>query len=486
MENPKDRRHGADMSHRGGKPGFVKIEEDGSFIFPEFSGNNHYNTLGNLNKNPVAGLLFQDFETGHLLQLTCSVEILWDDERIQDFQGALRFVRFQLDEGVLIENGMPMRWNLFNEAIGVPQSGSWEEVTIRQRSREVLATRWRTLRVARVKTESNNINSYHLEPVDQKPLQPFEAGQFLPIRVLSPSDAKPIYRSYSLSGKPGEPFYRLSIKREEGGPNRPPGLVSNLFHESMKPGSLLEALKPQGEFVIDQSAKRPLVLLSAGVGITPMVSMIQDMPALHHERKIWFLHGTQNSKTHAFREDIQALKSPGRLTVHTRYSQPLPEDVRHKDYQDVGRLDINLLKSLLPFDDYDFYLCGPEGFMKGMYASLRGMNIAADRIHHEFFGKGSIHEEAEAEKQSPIKVQFKTSQKEATWKPGKGNLLDLAEKVGLEPPTGCRSGACLTCVTKILSGGVTHSGVAKHNAPKNSALICSATPNSKEPLVLDL
>ena len=485
MEDPNDPTHGADMSHRGGKPGFVNIEEDGSLIFPDFSGNNHYNTLGNLHKNPVAGLLFQDFETGDLLQLTCSAEILWEDERIQDFQGALRFVRFKIDEGVLIENGMPMRWGLLDEAYGVAQSGSWEDAAKRQQSREE-DTPWTTVRVVRVEPESSNINSYYLESVDQKPLPAFKPGQFLPIRILSPVDGKPIYRSYTLSGKSGTSNYRLSIKREDAGPNRPPGLVSNLFHDRVKPDSLIEAMKPQGEFVIDPSVKRPMVLLSAGVGITPMVSMLEGLCALHPERKIWFLHGTQNGRTHAFREDIQAMAlSCPSLTIHTRYSQPLPEDIKCEDYQDAGRLDLTLLKSLLPFDDYDFYICGPEGFMKELYAGLREMNISPDRIHHEFFGKGSIHEEPETG-QASVAVQFKTSQTEATWEPGKGSLLDLAEEAGLEPPAGCRSGACLTCVTKIISGSVHHQGVAKDNAPKGCALLCSATPNSQEPLVLDL
>ncbi len=484
--DPQNPSHGADISHRGGKPGFVKLEDPKTLIFPDFNGNNHFNTLGNIHKNPVAGLLFMDYESGDLLQLTGSAEILWEHEWIQDFPGAKRFVRLKLDEGLLLQNAMPLQWRNVGEALTVPQTGTWIDAAKNRKNR--LANSWRKLKVTRVVQESETIRSFYLQPLDNKPLTPFAAGQFLPIRVSSP-DGETLYRAYSLSGNPGEPYYRLSIKREDGGQDKPPGQVSNLFHKTIQPGSIIQAMKPTGDFVPDITSHRPLVLLSAGVGVTPMISMMETLCQKQPYRKLWFLHGARNGRTHAFKELMKSseLVCPS-WTIHIRYSQPDKTDQKGKDYHDKGRIDISLLKSLLPFDDYEFYICGPEGFMRDIYQGLRAMNIAKERIHHEFFGKGDLAAVDEQEKTRPVKVRFKTTGTEALWKPGDGTLLDLAEKNGLSPNAGCRAGACLTCATKIISGNVAHRGAAGDAAPQGCALLCSATPllAEGEALVLDL
>ena len=174
-EDRNDASHGADVSHRGGKPGFVRIEGDRGLTFPDFVGNYHFNTLGNIAVNPRAGLLFIDFESGDLLYLTGSAKIIWDSEDRRAFVGAERFVSFTLEEGVLIENALPIRWNFLEYSPSLEQTGSWEEVA------ETIAARntgnaYRNYRVARVEPESEIITSFYLKPEDGERIPCHKAG----------------------------------------------------------------------------------------------------------------------------------------------------------------------------------------------------------------------------------------------------------------------------------------------------------------------
>lgn len=191
----------------------------------------------------------------------------------------------------------------------------------------------------------------------------------------------------------------------------------------------------------------------------------------------------------AFQDHVRALTQDWPCAQsHFRHSQPSDSDVAEKNYDSVGRVDIELIKSLLPFDDYEFYLCGPQAFLKSLYDELISLDVAHERIHYEFFGPGaSLHKEhtssvtlvsGELSDRAPVAVKFARSGIEATWDPSKGTLLELAEAAGLQPAYSCRSGICQTCSTKIISGGVAYVEPPMTAPPEGEALICCAYPRA--------
>ncbi len=482
---------GVDVSHRGGKPGFVRIDDDHTLTFPDFSGNYHFNTMGNILLNPLAGLLFIDFEHGDLLYLTCSAEIIWDSEERRAFAGAERLVRFTLDEGILVENAMPIRWNFLEYSPSLDQTGSWDEVEAKL-DELGSANVYNSYTVAKVKRESELITSFYLEPKDGSPVGCHKAGQFLPIEIQPAGTPSPIRRTYTISNAPNGRYYRLSIKKEPPTqPGFPPGLASGWFHEQVTVGSTIRALAPRGKFTLDESGSRPVVLLSAGVGLTPMVSMleqlIKDSDGCGCKRPLWFIHGAGNSKVDAFDRHVRGLAAdcPG-LNVHVRYSQPAAGDIEGKNYDSTGHVDLDLIKSLLPFDDYEFYLCGPLPFMESLYAGLKDLNVPDERIHYEFFGAGatllkeqpgrSVGLAENLAERPPVPVRFAKSGKLATWDPSKGTLLDLAESAGLRPAYSCRSGICQTCSTAIVAGKVDYLESPMTAPEEGEALLCCSYP----------
>jgi hypothetical protein len=189
------------------------------------------------------------------------------------------------------------------------------------------------------------------------------------------------------------------------------------------------------------------------------------------------------------------------LSAHVRYSNPSARDVEGEHYDSTGYVDLELLKSLLPSDDYDYYLCGPAPFMESLYDGLKSLNVANERIHYEFFGPGATLQKEpgigslveELGDQQPVEVQFARSGIQTTWDSSKGTLLDLAESEGLQPAYSCRSGICQTCATKVSQGEVAYLEPPMVDPGESTALICSSYPrpgtNEDEqslPLILDL
>ncbi len=505
-ENAEDNSHGADVSHRGGKPGFVCVEDDHRLTFPDFLGNNLFNTVGNILVNPRAGLLFIDFKRGDLLYLTGEAEVIWDGDEKRAFVGAERLVRFTLGSGVLIENAVPIRWQFEDYSPSLAHTGSWEEVSDKLRIVKE-GNQYRNYRVMRVVQESKTISSFYLEPETGDMIPCHIAGQFLPIQIQPPSSEEPIGRTYTISNAPNGSYYRLSIKREPAAsPDLPAGLSSNYFHDHVVSGSIIRALMPRGKFMLDESSTRPVVLISGGVGITPMISMLEalvaDSTGCGRTRPVWFIHGAIDGKVHAFGDHVRKnSESYACLNTHIRYSKPSADDVIDYHYDSTGYIDIDLLKTLLPWDDYDFYLCGPPPFMESLYNGLKTLNVGEERIHYEFFGPGAtLNEQPEKDSrieqlgdQKPVAVHFERSGIQTTWDPSKGTLLDLAESAGLSPAYSCRSGICQTCATKISQGDVAYLEPPMVAPADGSALICSCYPQSKAteagellPLILDL
>ena len=481
-----DRENGrrqVDVSHRGGKPGFVRIGPDGVITIPDFAGNLFFNTLGNFLVNPKGGLVFPDWETGDLLQLTGDVEVILDSPEIKDFQGAERFWRFRPRQILYRPKALPLRWAVSPEGSS-PNSlltGSWAEVERRQKA-ATLARQWRPFRVSKIVDESAVVRSFHLEPTDGAGIVPHAAGQFLPIRVVPAAGASPLLRTYTLSVAPSDGIYRLSVKRE--------GVVSSFLHDCVREGDIIEARAPDGDFVIDAAERRPAVLLAAGIGVTPLLAMLRHIVyeglRTRRFRPTWFFYAARSKADRAFDTELTELVAAAKGAIKlVRLLSHADGAIEGRDYDAVGRIDETLLTRTLPLDDYDFYLCGPAAFTQSIYDSLRRRNVRDERVHAESFGPGSLNrssdESAAAEPllpaaQVPVRIVFVASGKEARWTPDAGSLLDLAETRGLSPEFSCRKGDCGTCRTRILEGAVTYAKSPSYKMRDDEALICIAVP----------
>lgn len=486
-----------DVSHRGGKAGFVRLDADGGLTIPDFAGNLHFNTLGNFLENPNAGLTFVDFETGDMLQMTGRAQVILDSPEIAAFQGAERLWRFVPRIVVRRPRAMPLRWAFTDFSPNSLMTGSWDEAAERLKA-ETLRNTWRPFRVARVVDESAAIRSFHLEPADKAGLNPHRAGQHLPIRLDIPGQEQPVVRTYTLSTAPSDGAYRISVKRD--------GLASTHLHDRVRAGDIIEARAPAGSFTIDAAATRPAVLMAAGVGITPILSMLRHIV---HEglrtgkvRPTWVFVGARTRAERAFDDEIAELvkRADGTVRLVRVLSRPETDAERGQDFDAVGRVDIALLKRTLPFDDYDFYLCGPASFMQAAYDGLRDTNVADARIHAETFGPSGLTRRPDAAAPAaptaipataPVPVAFAASAKEARWSPEAGSLLDLAEARGLTPEFGCRGGSCGACRTPVLEGSVAYTTLPSAEVGDDEALICCAVPAESEDgrtsrLILDL
>lgn len=490
----RDGERQVDASHRGGKPGFVRMDEDGTLTIPDFSGNLFFNTLGNILLNPRAGLIFVDFKTGDLLQMTGSAQVLLDDPEIAAFQGAERLLRFKPQRVVYRQAAIPLRWK--DQSAGdSPNSlmtGSWEQAAERLQA-EALRTQWRPLRVVRVADESHNIRSFYLQAADGAGVPRFDAGQHLPVRISLEGQKAPSIRTYSVSSAPSDDFLRISVKRD--------GLVSSHLHDRIEVAQQIEARAPQGHFTVQAAERRPLVLLAAGVGVTPLLSMLREVVyqglRMSRMRPVWLVQSARTVADLAFREEIDELvkRAAGKVKVLRLVSQP-PTDGAGQGYDATGRIDVALLKQLLALDDYDYYLCGPGSFTQSLYDGLRKLRIPDDRIHAETFGPSTLVRDAEvsvpAAPQVPassesVKILFASSGKEARWEPGSGTLLELAEARGLSPEFSCRGGSCGTCKTRLSQGQVHYLNSPAEPVAEDEVLICCAVPaQGSETVVLDV
>ncbi|MDZ3827602.1 pyridoxamine 5'-phosphate oxidase family protein [Pseudomonas monsensis] len=488
-----DGQRAVDVSHRGGQPGFVRVEGN-RLTIPDFAGNLHFNTLGNLLLNPKAGLLFIDFSTGDVLQLSGRTEIILEGPQIEAFQGAERLWTFEVEKLVRRPAALALRWRFDGMSPNSLLTGNWAEADARLQA-QALGNQWRPLRVAKIEAESRHIRSIYLEPTDGAGLPVFLAGQHLPLRFTL--DGEVHIRTYSLSSAPSDGFYRISVKRE--------GRVSTHLHEQIRVGDVLEARAPQGHFTVAPLERRPLVLLAAGVGITPLLSMLREVVyqglRTRRIRPTWLLQSSRSLADQPFRKELNQLleKAGDAVQVMRLLSQPEDDADLGEDFDRHGRIDGALLRNLLEVEDYDqidFVLCGPGSFTQGLYDNLRELDVRDARIHAETFGPSTLVRQRDPDaiviKQPPaattsVPVVFERSAKEARWQPDSGSLLELAESRGLRPEFSCRGGSCGTCKTRLISGAVNYPQPPAEIPEEGQVLICCAVPaQSAQPLVLDL
>ncbi|MBV7504711.1 NO-inducible flavohemoprotein [Bacillus sp. sid0103] len=251
---------------------------------------------------------------------------------------------------------------------------------------------FRNFIVDRKVVESDVITSFYLKPEDKKAIAHFTPGQYISIKLEIAGEKFTHIRQYSLSDAPGKDYYRISVKREAGTEN-PDGMVSNFLHDNVNQGDILKVSAPAGDFVLDTEKNTPVVLLSGGVGLTPMMSMLKTIAEVKPERKVTFIHAAANGNVHALREEVDEVTILENVNSYFFYDSPTEEDRVNNRFDVEGYVTRDWLKEKIDTKDADFYFCGPVPFMKAINRSLKELDVKADRIHFEFFGPmGNLEE----------------------------------------------------------------------------------------------
>ncbi|MBO7748920.1 NO-inducible flavohemoprotein [Paenibacillus sp. MWE-103] len=246
---------------------------------------------------------------------------------------------------------------------------------------------FRPFRVSRKERESEVITSFYLVPADGGAIAAFEPGQYVSVKLDIPGEDRTHIRQYSLSGSPGAGHYRISVKRENTVPGLPAGRVSVYLHEEIQEGDVLPLSAPAGDFTLDQGDSRPVVLISGGVGLTPMVSMLRTLAETQPERKVTFIHAARHGGMHALRDEVEQIvgEHPA-FSAHWVYGTPTDKDREAGVFHKEGYLDLAFLQQTVGTTDAGFYFCGPTPFMRTVNQALKEWGIAAEDIHFEFFG----------------------------------------------------------------------------------------------------
>jgi ferredoxin-NADP reductase/MOSC domain-containing protein YiiM/ferredoxin len=349
---------------------------------------------------------------------------------------------------------------------------------------------FRALTVTAVTRETESVISIRLEDPEGALLPAALPGQWLTLRVELGKQQRSVLRNYSLSGPPGGGYYRITVKREHD------GAASGYLHTRLAVGDQLGIAAPRGTFILDRT-HAPALLISAGIGATPVLAMLQALAAEHSDREIWWIHGARNQAEHPFAAEAQALlASLPNARSHVYYSRPGPHDLKGRDFDSPGRLTASVLAELDPPRDAEAYLCGPAPFMDEISAALAAMGIDASRIHTEPFGPAPAltpgiaappvrapHPPAGQPGEGPT-IQFARSGLAIPWSSDYGSLLELAEACDVPVRWSCRTGVCHTCETTLIAGELDYSPDPVEPPASGSALICCSQPHGDT--VLDL
>jgi ferredoxin-NADP reductase/ferredoxin len=330
-----------------------------------------------------------------------------------------------------------------------------------------------------------------LQAEDRTPLPMPPAGQFIVFKIEDENSAAPIFRSYSLSGPPSSDSYRVSVKRQDG-------RGSQYFHDRLRSGDLLQVGAPRGSFTL-AGTDRPIVFLSAGIGATPVLSMLHALAGSERraDREIWWCYGARNGSEHPFAKEVRdtlANCGPGRSFIV--YSHPDEHDRLGEDYDAVGHLELSSLQRFGVPQTADFYLCGPATFLAELSDALKSWDVPSGRVPSEAFGAGPSltpgihgdraqlpHKPAGDAGAGPL-VSFTRSGLSAPWNPQFGNLLEFAEACDIPVRWSCRIGVCHTCQTGKIAGAVSYQPEPLEQPAGGDILICCARPLSE--LQLDL
>jgi ferredoxin-NADP reductase/MOSC domain-containing protein YiiM len=341
---------------------------------------------------------------------------------------------------------------------------------------------FRPVRVSKIEPESSTVLSLVLEAADGTPLSPALPGQFVVLRIRPASDAVPLLRNYSLSDAPSADHYRVSVKHEVN------GVASTYLHTKVRRGDLLDVSAPRGSFVL-QPGDGPVVLLSAGVGATPVLAMLHALAAESSAREVWWLYGARNRDDHPFFEETRGLlKKLQHARSHVRYSRPRPQDRLGSDFDAPGHLDLAAMEQLGVPRDAQFYLCGPPKFLSDLTAGLSAWGVNSNRVHTEVFGPGQSmtpgvvavasqppHQPTGTAGVGP-RVAFARSSLAVAWDPKYQSLLELAEACNVPVKWSCRTGVCHTCESGLISGTVRYEPQPLQPPANGNVLICCCQP----------
>jgi len=367
------------------------------------------------------------------------------------------------------------------------------------RCQEVEQTRlvwngYRKFAVAKKARECEDVCAFYLRPHDGKALPPFKPGQYLTFQLDIPGRDKPLVRCYSISDGPHhKDYYRVTIKKEKAPPDRPdlpPGAASSFFCDAVKEGDILSVKAPTGQFFLDMTKNNPIVLIAGGVGVTPMLSMAQAIAASGSKRETWFFFGVRNTQEHIHKAELEKLAAEHEnIHLHVCYSRPGANEVKGRDYQHEGRVSIELLKELLPSNNFEYYLCGNGAFMKSITDGLEAWGVPEKDVYFEAFGPATVKKKTapptptETDLLSKLNVTFSRSGKTFHWRPSAGNLLEFARSQGVRIDSGCCAGSCGSCLVAIKSGSVDYLKPPDAEPEQGACLTCICRP--KADLILD-
>lgn len=343
----------------------------------------------------------------------------------------------------------------------------------------------RKFKVARKINEITDCHSIYLEPHDGRPLPPFEPGQFLTFKFAVPDQPSDVIRCYSLSDAPGRDYYRITVKKvppPRGKPEIAPGVSSTFVNEVLNEGDIIDVRAPNGGFYLKREHKRPVVLIGGGVGITPVLSMLNYIVEHEPQRETWFFFGAPNKAGHIMKDHLAqiAAENPN-IRMNICYSDPSDDDVFGEDYDHHARVSVELFKKVLPSNNFEYYFCGPPPMMNALDADLKAWGVPEADIHSEGFGPASVKKpkppavEGAAEL-AAVSVTFAKSGKTLDWTPAAGTILDLAEANGVDVASGCRAGSCGTCLTAVIEGDVDYATPPDAPIENGSCLACVGTP----------
>ncbi|MGW9593951.1 MOSC domain-containing protein [Streptomyces chartreusis] len=350
----------------------------------------------------------------------------------------------------------------------------------------------RALVITARRREAAEVVSFDLADPEGTRLPDFEAGQFLTVTLNVPGTERPVVRAYSLIGRSADGLgYRIGVKRESPpatSPGAPPGVASGYLHAEVKEGAQLLSRSPRGRFVV-QPGDRPIALISAGIGITPMLAMLEQLAEREPQRPVFFAHGARSSDDLAFGPHVRRVVTAGdQLRSHLMFSRPGTEDVLGRDFDEAGRLTPAILERTLPSLDADYYICGPADFMADMVNGLIDRGVPEGQVHYEFFGAarpllgdaagtetepGPVAVDADGR---PIVVTFARSGISVEWRENTFSLLALAEQAGLSPESDCRTGVCGLCVSRLDDGEVEYVIDPMDDAQPGQVTVCCARP----------
>jgi ferredoxin-NADP reductase/MOSC domain-containing protein YiiM/ferredoxin len=437
-----------------------------------------------MDDSAMPSLLVAHHRPGFYLRVLEEGPVEAGDEIVKVADGPEQLTIAQVDALLYLPGKSPA---LLERALRVPAlsegwKASFRDLLAKAQAPAPPAPAWpgfQPLRVAEVRRESATITSFRLVPTEAAESSPHvHPGQYLSVRVRPDADDPPLTRSYSLSDVPDERGYRISVKRE--------GAVSRYLHDHVKVGDVLDVAAPRGSFVL-RDGTRPVVLISGGVGATPVLAMLHALAREDGSRPVWWVHGARNRDEHAFGAEVDELLG-GLAGSHRLLAYSQPGNGGAADYDVTGRIDLAVLDRAEVPTDADYYLCGPDAFMRAIAAALTARGVAPERVATEAFGAVAVYASGivKADDRAPHApdgppgsgpiVTFVRSSLSVPWDDRFTNLLDFAEACDVPVGFGCRQGVCHNCESGVVAGAVTYDIEPLEAPPDGRVLVCCSRP----------